>query len=320
MTGAQVNLQPSRHIPILSDPVTHHICGHLSNLSVAFPHFKPPGTVVDLTFGGGGHSGAFLKEIQKKGLNNEFFVTGVDQDPDALARAQLKFQEDLRTGHLKLISSRFGSAPQKINHPVVGIFADLGISSDQIDSETRGFSFRYPSPLDMRMDPTQGETLAEKLQTVSESELAQVLFEFGEERRSRFIAKKLISLRNQGHLPDTTLGLGQTIASCFPPKDRHGRIHPATRSFQALRIWVNDELKEVDRILENWIPLLLPGCPIGILTFHSLEDRKIKHAFRNHPDLDVITKKAIEPDDQEIALNPRSRSAKLRVAVKKTRV
>jgi 16S rRNA (cytosine1402-N4)-methyltransferase len=205
-----------------------------------------------------------------------------------------------------------------VNHrPLYGILADLGISSDQIDSETRGFSFRYPAPLDMRMNTTRGESLSEWLHSVSETELARVLWEYGEERNSRRIARKILDLRAKGALPGTSSALAEVIAGTFPPKERYQGIHPATRSFQALRIFINDELGELEKLLETVFPTVVPGGRIAVLSFHSLEDRRVKEAFRNRDLYELPFKKPLTASDQEVSENSRSRSAKLRFAIRK---
>ena len=194
-----------------------------------------------------------------------------------------------------------------------GIIADLGVSSPQLDIPERGFSFRASAPLDMRMDLSQEITAAEIVNHWNEVSLANLIYEYGEERFSRRIAKKIVQQRPFR----TTTDLAEAIASTVPGKYRHGRIHPATRTFQALRIEVNQELKSLAKFIDNAPTWLKPGGKIGIISFHSLEDRIVKHRFRNSELLEVITKKPITAQTDEQRENPRSRSAKLRFASRK---
>jgi 16S rRNA (cytosine1402-N4)-methyltransferase len=191
-----------------------------------------------------------------------------------------------------------------------GILADLGVSSAQVDRPERGFSFRHSAPLDMRMDTTRLLTAATVVNTWQEAQLAQIFFTYGEERLSRRIARRLVEQRPFR----TTTELAEAIAACVPAKYRYGRIHPATRVFQALRIAVNRELEVLETFLQKAPHWLKPEGRLAIISFHSLEDRLVKHAFKDSLDLQVITKKPIEAQANETRRNPRSRSAKLRVA------
>ncbi len=191
-----------------------------------------------------------------------------------------------------------------------GIIADLGVSSAQFDIPERGFSFRHEAALDMRMDQRQDLTAAEIINTWDETELADIFYHYGEERLSRRIARNIVEQRPF----ETTTELAEAIARCVPRAYRYGRIHPATRAFQGLRIAVNQELKVLETLLETAPQWLKPGGRIGIISFHSLEDRMVKHSLRNSPLLKVITKKPILPQEDELEANPRSRSAKLRFA------
>jgi 16S rRNA (cytosine1402-N4)-methyltransferase len=199
--------------------------------------------------------------------------------------------------------------------PILGMMADLGFSSDQLEDADRGLSFQWDGPLDMRLDPTRGESARSFLQKVTIKELETILSELGEERYSKTVAAAIIQSRRDRQLPDTTRGLAELITRSVPPPARHLRIHPATRTFQALRIHVNEELKELDRLLEHVIVLLQTGGRVAILSFHSLEDRKVKIAFKGDA-FEALTKKPVEADEEEISRNPRSRSAKLRIAQK----
>ena len=190
--------------------------------------------------------------------------------------------------------------------------ADLGVSSPQLDVAERGFSFRSEAPLDMRMDRSQGITAQKIVNHWKEVSLADLIYTYGEERFSRRIAKKIVQQRPF----QTTTELASAIASTVPGKYRHGRIHPATRTFQALRIEVNQELKSLEKFIEVAPTWLKPNGVIGIISFHSLEDRIVKHRFREHELLKVITKKPIVAQPDEQRENPRSRSAKLRFATR----
>jgi 16S rRNA (cytosine1402-N4)-methyltransferase len=195
-----------------------------------------------------------------------------------------------------------------------GALADLGVSSMQFDAPGRGFSFRRDEPLDMRMDQTSGPTAADLLRSVDEVELANVIFQYGEERFSRRIARRIVETRRSTPITTTTQ-LADLVRRAIP---RHGyqRIDPATRTFQALRIWVNRELEDLDRFIAAASRLLRAGARFAVITFHSLEDRIVKHAFRalaaGEGAMRVLTRKPVVPDDQEVARNPRARSAKLR--------
>lgn len=212
-------------------------------------------------------------------------------------------------GRVKFILSNFAAydfSPDAFD----GIIADLGVSSYHLDSPERGFSFRHTADLDMRMDRRQALTAAKIINHWDEKELADVFFHYGEERLSRRIARRIVEQRPFS----TTTELAHAIANCVPGKYRHGRIHPATRVFQALRIAVNDELKSLETLLEKAPLSLVPDGRIAIISFHSLEDRLVKHSLRNSPLLKVLTKKPIIAQTDEIAQNQRSRSAKLRIA------
>jgi 16S rRNA (cytosine1402-N4)-methyltransferase len=186
-----------------------------------------------------------------------------------------------------------------------------------MDDPSRGLSFQAEGPLDMRMDPERGISCREYLFRVSEAELEQVLREFGEERFARRIASAIMQSRREKRLPSTTKELAELVVRAIPPAARHGRIHAATRTFQALRIVVNEELNELDCLLNRVILKLKTGGRVAILSFHSLEDRKVKHAFRGKDvPFEPLTKKPIEADEVEVRMNPRSRSAKLRVATR----
>jgi 16S rRNA (cytosine1402-N4)-methyltransferase len=290
---------------------------------------KDGGLFVDATLGLGGHSEAIL---QNKGAE----VIGIDQDAEAIEIARKRLE---RFGdRVRIIQANFseiGKVVRKIeSREPAGILADLGVSSLQFDSETRGFSFRFDAPLDMRMDPDSGsETAAELLAGRTEEEIANILYEFGEERRSRKIAKWIVERRERGQPVQMTEQLADLVEKAIGrgPKDK---IHPATRTFQALRIAVNHELEIIDDFLKDSVDILKVGGVLAVITFHSLEDRIVKQGFQRLAGkcicppripkcvcgamkrVEMLTRKPVTPSDEEIRRNPRARSAKLR-AVKR---
>ncbi|MBN3910662.1 MAG: 16S rRNA (cytosine(1402)-N(4))-methyltransferase RsmH [Nostoc sp. NMS1] len=264
---------------------------------------RPGGHYLDVTVGGGGHSRLILEAAA------DVRVTAVDQDEDALAAAQKNLTE--YGDRIQFIYSNFADY-QFTPNTFDGILADLGVSSYHLDQAERGFSFRQAANLDMRMDRGRSLTAADVINNWDEAELADIFFKYGEERLSRRIARRIVERRPL----HTTTELADAIASSVPPKYRYGRIHPATRVFQALRIVVNDELKSLETFLDKAPNALVPGGRIAIISFHSLEDRPVKHGLRNSPLLKVLTKKPIIAQEEEISKNPRSRSAKLRIAEK----
>jgi 16S rRNA (cytosine1402-N4)-methyltransferase len=277
------------HISVLSREVVEGLVVH------------PGGNYLDATVGGGGHSRLILDAVA------DVRVTAVDQDEDALIAAQQNLVE--YGERVQFVRSNF-AAYKFLPNTFDGILADLGVSSYHLDTPQRGFSFRHAASLDMRMDQRQSLTAADVINEWDEGELAEIFFKYGEERLSRRIARRIVERRPL----QTTVELAEAIASAVPPKYRYGRIHPATRVFQALRIVVNDELKSLETFLEQAPNALVPGGRIAIISFHSLEDRIVKHTFRNSPLLRVLTKKPITAQEEELANNPRSRSAKLRIA------
>jgi 16S rRNA (cytosine1402-N4)-methyltransferase len=300
------------HVPILLQPIVEALIEPFKALSEdALPH-----AVVDCTLGGGGHTSAFLEALSADPKLSRHKVVSIDQDLQAIARAQERFRQQIDAGKLILIHSRFGEAKEELENlgvPVLGMMADLGFSSDQLEDPERGLSFQWDGPLDMRLDPTRGVSAWEFLQKVTQAELEKILTELGEERFSRKVAAAIIQARRERQLPDTTRALADLVTRAVPPPARHGRIHAATRTFQALRIHVNEELKELDQLLSHVILSLQPGGRVAILSFHSLEDRKVKLAFKEGS-FRALTKKPVEAGEDEIRQNPRSRSAKLRIA------
>ncbi len=285
------------HLPVLADELLEMI-SHLPESLLS------QGLCVDATLGGGGHSSMILE------AHPQLRVIGVDQDPVARASAaqRLKHFE----ARMEIVAGNFADFMPK--EPVAVVVADLGVSSPQLDVASRGFSFLKDGPIDMRMNPEVGETAAELIERLQETELAEIIYRYGEERFSRRIARRIKhDLRHQGPYKGTA-SLAYAVAGCYPPKMRHARIHPATRTFQALRIVINNELEVLNSFLEQSPEWLLPGGLLCVVSFHSLEDRCVKNAFLKDNRLERITKKPLMAKDKEIASNPRSRSAKCRVA------
>jgi len=267
------------------------------------------GFYADATAGGGGHSQAILDASAPDGR-----VLAVDRDPAAVSevRRRLATYGD----RAMVVHGEYSElGPILREHGaerVDGLVADLGVSSPQLDAPERGFSLRADGPLDMRMDTSQGEPLLELLAHIGSEELADILYRFGEERKSRAIARSILRARDAGELA-TTADLRRAVVRTSGPR-RQGRIDPATRTFQALRIAVNRELEHLDTLLRALPELLDDGAVAAIISFHSLEDRLVKHAFRNEPRLQPTTKRPVVPSEEEQAQNPRARSAKLRAA------
>jgi 16S rRNA (cytosine1402-N4)-methyltransferase len=266
---------------------------------------KPGETWVDCTVGAGGHARLIAERIIPGGR-----LIGLDQDAAMLDRARPR----LDGLPVTLAHANFDQLPEVLANlgidRVDGVLADLGFASDQVDDPARGLSFKEDGPLDMRLDPTAGQTAADLVNRMSEKALADVIYEYGEERKSRWVAKRIVEQRKEKPF-ETTGELAEVVRRSVP---RSGAIDPATRTFQALRIAVNDELGALDRLLAALPKLLRPGGRAGIISFHSLEDRRAKHAFRVREVWDAVTKKPVEASDAETAANPRARSAKLRVA------
>ena len=267
------------------------------------------GLFVDCTVGLGGHAGAILAGGATR-------LIGLDRDMTALtiAAESLAAWRD----RVELVHADYRELPSVLAvrgiDSIAGALADLGVSSLQFDTEGRGFSFRRDEPLDMRMDQTQGATAADLVAGAGEEDLANVIFQYGEERFSRRIARGIVEARRAGRI-GTTGQLAQIVRRAVPRKG-YQRIDPATRTFQALRIWVNRELDGLDTFLVDASRLLDAGARLAVITFHSLEDRIVKHVFRalaaGETALRVLTRKPVVPGDVEVARNPRARSAKLR--------
>jgi 16S rRNA (cytosine1402-N4)-methyltransferase len=235
---------------------------------------------------------------------------GLDPDPSARAAAAERLAPF--ADRVTIVATNFADYIPAA--PAVAVLADLGVSSPQLDVAARGFSFRLAGPLDMRMNPEAGETAGELIDRLDETELANLIYAYGEERLSRRIARTIKEHQVEQGSFSGTAALAYVIAGCYPPKARRGRIHPATRTFQALRIAVNDELGALDRLLTAAPDWLLPGGLFGVISFHSLEDRRVKTAFLSDGRLERVTRKAIQATPEEAEANPRSRSARLRIA------
>ncbi len=277
------------HVPVLSRELIEGLEIH------------PGGHYLDATVGGGGHSQLILEAVP------DIQLTAIDRDAEAIAAAKAKleqYSERIHFWHGNF--AEYNPFEQKFD----GIIADLGVSSAQFDMAERGFSFRHCADLDMRMDQRQPLTAAEIINRWDEAQLADVFYKYGEERLSRQKARRIVEKRPF----QTTTELAEAIAHSVPRKYRYGRIHPATRVFQALRIVVNQEIASLETFLDKAPNWLKPEGRIGIISFHSLEDRIVKHSFRDSPLLRVLTKKPITAQEKELEENPRSRSAKLRFA------
>ncbi len=288
----------------------------------------PDGVVLDLTVGMGGHAQELLKRLPNGRL------VGVDQDADALQHAGLALKKDPR---VSLFKANFADLLWVLEDlpfkEVDSVLMDIGVSSLQLDSAHRGFSFTQSGPLDMRMDTASGHTAAWVVNTYSEEELTKILFEYGEERKARVLAKAIVKARSVKQI-DTTGELSAIAQSVLKQGKKSGEKHPATRLFQAVRIEVNRELKVLEKGLKNAVKVLKPGGRIAVITFHSLEDRLVKQYFKKEstdclcpPDipqcvcghkasLKLVTRKAVIAGEEELEQNSRARSAKLRVAEK----
>lgn len=274
----------------------------------------------DMTFGAGGHTFA-LSNITESGR-----VFSVDQDPDALKNGRHKIEQANKTKQIELLAMNFEEFPSWVesrdeNLEFQFILMDLGVSSHHFDKFERGFSFREDAPLDMRMNPSgDANTAADVLNELREDEIADIIFKYGEERLSRRIAKGIVEFRDEKPITSTK-ELENICFHAYPSRQRHGRTHPATKTFQALRIFVNRELEVLENSIEKLYDILAPGGSLAVISFHSLEDRITKHKFKemfqcNVNTAKILTKKPIYPSEEELSENSRSRSAKLRVIMK----
>lgn len=280
---------------------------------------QPAGTYIDATFGRGGHSRSLLERLDSDGR-----LLAIDRDPEAIASAKQLGSIDPRLTVAKSPFSQLGEVAADLHGRVDGIVFDLGISSPQVDDASRGFSFRADGPLDMRMDPEGSVSAADWLHRASEKEISDVLWQYGDERRSRQIARQIVDARKSSPIT-TTFELASLVRSCMPYKG--GRIDPATRTFQAIRLHVNDELGELQMALEAAFDLLAVGGRVLVIAFHSLEDRIVKRRFRDldrlrrvsdksgqslSPAFALLASKPVMASEAERRANPRSRSARLR--------
>jgi 16S rRNA (cytosine1402-N4)-methyltransferase len=281
--------------------------GHIAVLMhevIQFLDPKPGKRFIDATFGAGGHSRAILEQTAPDGM-----VLAIDQDESALSDGRTHFAS---SGRIVFAHANFSEiAGLAAKHGFTGcdgVLADIGISSMMVDDASRGFSFMREGPLDMRMDRSKPLTATDVVNTYSEKEIADILYTFGEERRSRPIARSIVRSRPL----HTTANLVGAITRVTGPA-RRGQIHPATRTFQALRIYVNDELANLEKFLDSSMAIVRSGARVVVITFHSLEDRIVKQKFRA-PAVPgrVLTKKVVVASREELTVNPRARSAKLR--------
>ena len=263
---------------------------------------------VDGTLGGGGHARLLATAVGDDGR-----VVAVDRDPEAIARAELTLKGlPILVAHCSYTDIPEILAEAEIED-VCGILLDLGLSSDQLEDRERGFSFNADGPLDLRFDPQTGKSAAQLLRRITPERLADIIYQYGEERFSRRIARAICD--RQRERPITTASeLAEIVTRSIPARARQQSIHPATRTFQALRIAVNEELRQLEIALRRLPDCLAPGGRLAIISFHSLEDRIVKNAFRDDERLEVLTKKPIVAGEAEVSSNPRARSAKLRVA------
>ncbi len=305
------------HISVLATPYIEALCT------------DEDGRYIDATFGRGGHTRLLLNQLSDKAE-----VLGLDRDPQAIEAGQTLMQEDQR---FTIVYTDFAGIQQAVEaqgwSSVSGIGFDLGVSSPQLDQAERGFSFMQEGPLDMRMDFESGQPLSKKLESVSEKGLVKVIREYGGEKFAGRIARSILEALKEGKL-NTTRDLENVCFHATPKKMRHGHTHPATRTFQALRIWVNDEMNQIDSAVETSMKLLKAGGRLAIISFHSGEDRRIRDLIEKQvhgctcprefpmcvcgfkPTMKWVQKKPVRATDEEVAQNPRSRSAMLRIAEK----
>jgi len=303
------------HAPVMHDETMHHL------------NIQPDGIYVDGTYGRGGHAKSILNRLGKNGR-----LIVMDRDPEAIRAARESLGDDSRVTifHDDYANMSQILAAVELKQQVDGVLLDLGVSSPQLDDATRGFSFQKNGPLDMRMNPMQGESAAHWLRHADEKEISAVLWELGEERYARRIARKIIEVREIRNIDDTAT-LSGLISACVPPSKN--KKHPATRSFQAIRIHINQELAQISRLLDSIFDILKIGGRLLVISFHSLEDRLVKRFFKKHStrpklprglpvrDSELLSTirlraigKAIKAGAVELSLNPRARSAVLRVA------
>ena len=302
--GERMTKSTERHVPVLFQE------------TMDFLRVRPGGTYVDCTLGMAGHAAGIARLLGPKGR-----LIGFDRDPEALELAKAKLDrvcEELgaEAPQITLVGEAFSSIAEHVKPASLdGLMADFGVSSLQFDEAYRGFSFQADGPLDMRMDTRSGQTAAQVVNEENEGQLANLIYEYGEERRSRRIARAIVRGR-----PLSTTGELARIVAAAAPAMKQDRIHPATRTFQALRIFVNRELDEIRELLEAAPRLLKPSARLAVISFHSLEDRIAKDSLREgaHQGIwTILTKKPVAASEEEMERNPRSRSAKLRAAERK---
>jgi 16S rRNA (cytosine1402-N4)-methyltransferase len=287
---------PSVHVPVMLEEVLHWLAP------------KPGMVLVDGTLGGAGHTRALAERLEKSGT-----IIGIDRDPAAIEAASKK----LRGLPVRLAQANYCDLPEVLEQlnidAIDGVVLDLGLSSDQLADRNRGFSFSSDGPLDLRFDPDEGEPARRLINRLSVKHLTKLISRYGEERFSPRIAREIVKRRRE-HPIETAAELAELIRDVVPRPPGGSRIDPATRTFQALRIAVNDELKSLEIGLRRIPDFLRPGARLAVISFHSLEDRRVKESFAKDDRLTVLTRRPLRPNDAEIEMNPRSRSAKLRVA------
>lgn len=286
---------PTVHIPVMPAEVLEQLDP------------QPGDIVLDGTLGGGGHTRLLAERVGDSGR-----VVATDRDPAAVAEAQ----QTLRGLPVAVAHASYDEAPEVLEEaglgPLNGVLLDVGLSSDQLDDRQRGFSFHADGPLDLRFDPTSGEPAYKLIARLSPETLADLIYKYGDERCSRRIARAIVQRRRSEPI-ETASDLADVVRRATP-RNYDPRLDPATRTFQALRIAVNGELDILEHALKRLPPLLAPGGRIAVISFHSLEDRLVKAAFRGDDTLRILTNRPLRPSEEEVASNPRARSAKLRVA------
>ncbi|MCX7428019.1 MAG: 16S rRNA (cytosine(1402)-N(4))-methyltransferase RsmH [Planctomycetia bacterium] len=291
----------------MSEPCPIHVPVMLEDV-VRWLDPRPGAVVVDGTVGGGGHARALAERVGREGM-----VIALDRDPAAVAAAET----NLAGLPIRLAQANYCDLHEVLETleltGVDGIVLDLGLSSDQLADESRGFSFSGGGLLDLRFDPTEGEPAWRLVNRLSEETLADLIYHFGEERHSRRIARAIVQRRRERPIK-TAAELAELVRRNVPRTPTRQRIDPATRTFQALRIATNQELKSLEIALRRLPECLNPGGRLAVISFHSLEDRRVKEAFRDDDRYEVLTRKPIRPTAEEVDRNPRARSAKLRVA------
>jgi len=289
----------TQHVPVLADQVMTWLCPMAGQ------------TVVDGTLGGGGHTRLLAQAVGPTGQ-----VIALDRDPEAIEAAA----ETLQGWPIRVAHANYADLQEILVElgvdAVDAILLDLGVSSDQIADQGRGFSFHSTGELDLRMDPSRGEPAWKLVERLSAEHLAEIIYRYGEERLSRRIARRIVDTRRKNPIK-TADDLARLVRGVVP-RGKHERIDPATRTFQALRIAVNEELKWLEVALRRLPDCLRPGGRLAAISFHSLEDRLVKEAFRGDERWEILTRRPVRATDQEVAANPRARSAKLRVAARHT--